>query len=469
MSVAAGVHIPTALEELRPLTSERLTRPFARFASLSSSGGLLLLACTVVALTWANSAFASSYDRIFHTMLLTIGMDGTAFHFTHTLGWWINDALMAIFFLVVGMEIKRELLVGELASVKKAALPIVAAIGGMAGPALIYAAVNGGQPSIRGWGVPMATDIAFALGILALLGSRVPTSLKVFLTSLAIADDLGALVVIALFYTETLRVDYLGYAGAIVCLLMALNLLGFRRALWFILPGIALWFYVHESGIHATIAGVLLAATIPSKSRVDSRRYLSYSRAALDAFEENSSPARNVETNSAQRAAVHAVQENGRMLSPLLHRLEHGLHPWTAFFIIPIFALANAGLQVQGGLVEAVSGPISMGVILGLFLGKPIGIVGSCLLATKLGIASLPKGVTWRHILGAGCLAGIGFTMSLFIATLAFPETADLDHAKMGILIASALSSIAGVSILLTCKPKPEPEPELLGPAIDPH
>ncbi|GJM18624.1 MAG: Na(+)/H(+) antiporter NhaA [Phycisphaeraceae bacterium] len=466
-----GVHIPTATEELKPDTGERLTRPFARFAALSSSGGLVLLACTIAALIWANASdeAAHSYHHLFHEVMLAIGItDGVGF--TKNLHWWINDGLMAVFFLLVGLEIKRELLVGELASIKKASLPIVAAIGGMVAPALIYAAFNFGNESIHGWGIPMATDIAFALGILALLGPRVPTSLKVFLTSLAIADDLGALLVIAIFYTENLQTVYLMYSGAVMALLFALNLMGFRRAIWYLIPGVVLWYFIYSSGVHATIAGVLLAATIPVASRVDSRRYLSYSRAALDAFEEHSVPGRDVKTNSDQRAAVYAIEKNNKFLMPLLHRMEGGIHPWAAFFIIPIFALANAGVHVHGGIGQAASGPISMGIILGLFVGKPVGIIVSCYIATKLKIASLPTGVSWRHILGVGFLAGIGFTMALFIANLAFANNDDnLEHAKVGILLASFLSSIVGLGILLTCKPKPEPEPDELGPEIDSH
>ncbi|MEZ6318625.1 MAG: Na+/H+ antiporter NhaA [Phycisphaerales bacterium] len=470
--MALNVHIPTAADELKPETGERLTRPFQRFASLSSSGGLILLFCTVVALVWANSRWHESYHFLVHDFMLTVGFgEGTLVNFSHNMEWWINDALMAIFFLVVGLEIKRELLVGELSSVKKAALPIIAAFGGMVGPAVIYTALNYANPATRqGWGVPVATDIAFALGIMALLGSRVPNSLKVFLTSLAIADDLGALLVIAIFYTDDLKLYYLLYAGAIVALLLALNLMGFRRALWYLIPGAVLWFCIHKSGVHSTIAGVLLAATIPATSRVDSRRYLSYSRAALDAFEEHSQPGDSIETNSAQRSAVYALNKNNRFVMPLLHRMENAFSPWAAFLIIPIFALANAGLEIHGGIIKAAGGTISMGVILGLFLGKPIGIFTACFLSTKLKIAALPSGVTWRHIFGAGILGGIGFTMALFIAHLAFdahPE--ELDHAKIGILLASLISSVVGLAVLATCKPKPEPDPESLGYEMHEH
>ncbi len=505
MSMAVhGVHIPTATEELQPEAGERLTRPFARFAALSSAGGIMLILCTLGAMFWANSQWSDAYHYIFHDLplaigllpdtALTTGVDGKivsqAGH-VKNLHWWINDLLMAIFFLLVGLEIKREILVGELSNIKKATLPVFAAIGGMVAPAGIYMIFNApGSETFRGWGVPMATDIAFALGILALLGSRAPVSLKIFLTSLAIADDLGALMVIAIFYTEKLQMIYLGYSAAIIAGLFVLNFMGFRRAIWYLIPGVFLWYFVYASGVHATIAGVLLAATIPASSRVDSKRYLSYSRAALDAFEDHSRPGTDVKTNSEQRAAVYAISKNNHFVMPLLHRMESAIHPWAAFAIIPIFALANAGVHIGseftsggvGGFVSTIAAdPIMIGIILGLFVGKPVGIVLFSWLSVKLRLAELPKGVSWRHILGAGCLAGIGFTMALFIANLAFktPYGADeaaaalalkhREHATISILLASLLSTILGLGLLMTCRPKPEPEPDSLGPSIDTH
>ncbi len=536
--------VETAKAGLEPITIERLARPFQRFARLSSAGGLVLLAATVAALIWANSEAGHTYDRIFHGTSLSVvvedapheqhqaaeghaegedhtdhapatdhdaapGQGGAGdgheparaepdeathtqptdedhhqpeahinlnFHLVH----WINDALMAVFFLLVGLEIKREILVGELASPRRAALPIVAAIGGMIVPAVIYTAFNfSDSHGSRGWGIPMATDIAFALGILALLGSRVPNSLRVFLTSLAIVDDLGALVVIAIFYTDKLDTSALMYAGLVLGFLYMLNLLGVRSILAYLIPGIVLWYFVLISGVHATIAGVLLASAIPASSRVNSERYLRFTRAALKVFERAADPGRRVNSNSMQRAAVIAIEENNRLILPPLHRIEHGLNPWVAFLIIPIFALANAGVVVpDGGLLEAVRGNVSVGVILGLFIGKPIGVVLASFLAVKTGLAKLPAGVTKRHIIGAGCLAGIGFTMAIFIANLAFKPSADasqaelveaatnLQHAIIGILLASAASSVVGLLILATSPRKPEPEPEELGPEI---
>ena len=463
--MAVDARIPNAAHELRPQTHERLTRPFQRFSQMSSSGGLVLLGCTIMALAWANSKWHDTYHHVFHEieLALTFGSWSLAYGIGH----WINDLLMAIFFVLVGLEIKREMVVGELADVKRAALPIAGAIGGMAIPAIIYVMFNLGQSSISGWGVPMATDIAFALGILALLGNKVPNSLKVFLTSLAIVDDLGALLVIAIFYTENLSFVHLGAAGGVTALLVALNLMGFRRGLWFVVPGMFLWYFFLKSGVHATIAGVVLAMTIPVSSRVDASRYIGFSRSALDAFEKHSRPGQDIKTNSAQRAAVHAIEKNSQLLMPLLHRMEHLLHPWVAFAIIPVFALANAGLHVESGVLGAMAGPISLGVILGLFIGKPLGVVGASWLACKIGLATLPRGVTWRQMIGVGWLAGIGFTMALFIANLGFGSETELSHAKMGILVASTLSAVVGLAVLVSCPRKPEPEPETLGPRID--
>ena len=529
-------HIPTAEHELHPEPGERLARPFQRFAKLSSSGGIVLLLMTAIAMIWANMDF-ESYDEIFnetetritishnppHEAAAThegadsesamadhgdeleaeLGTDEShvgseideaqseiADHESeeghdehswkplakkphwwtgHSTAAWINDFLMAIFFLVVGLEIKREVLVGELASPKRAALPIFGALGGMIGPAIIFAALNWGKPTIGGWGIPMATDIAFAVGILAMLGSKIPNSLKVFLTSLAIVDDLGALVVIAVFYTSDLQLQYLGYAGSIVALLMFMNVMRVRWITLYLVLGLPLWYFVYLSGIHSTIAGVLLALTIPAHARVNAVNYVFSTRKAIEVFENaEDDPNTDVKQSSERRAAVNAIIKNSRLVLPPLHRIENVLHPWAAFFIIPIFALANAGIPVHGGVTDNLTNSASLGIIFGLFIGKPIGITLTCLLACKLGIAALPRGVSWRHMLGAGMLGGIGFTMAIFIANLAFETTpTNLEHAKLAILVASTISAFAGGAILLTCKAKPEPEPETLGPLVD--
>ena len=460
----AGHRVPTAADQTAPEPAERLTSPFKRFAATSAAGGIVLIACTVAAMVWANSAAHDSYHTLFHVKTLTVGFGDV--QLSKSLGHWINDALMALFFFVVGLEIKREILVGELSSPKKAALPIAGAIGGMVGPALIYVALNWGTPTIGGWGVPMATDIAFALGILSLVGSKAPTSLKVFLTSLAIADDLGALIVIAVFYTDDLSTNYLLLAGLVTLCMVGLNALRVRSPWIYFLFGIALWYFVFKSGVHATISGVIGAMTIPASARVGARRYLDASRTALDKFEAYSEdPDHNVKTSPGQRAAVWAVHKNSLQVVPTLHRLEDAIHPWAVFAVIPIFALANAGVALHGSIGDTVASRTTLGVVLGLFLGKPLGIFLAAWIAVKLGVAALPRGVGWRHIFGAGCLGGIGFTMALFIANLAFADAqAELDHAKLGILAASLLSGVVGLAVVASCRPSKEPdEADLVG------
>lgn len=532
-------HIPTAEHNMDTEPGERLARPFTRFAKLSSSGGIVLLLMTAIAMIWANSDYADTYNEIFNETETRITvyhndahgagasehadsevshdtdiehaeetLDGTIdthaeethehasalggemdhsedeahdahawapvtdppyWYMGHSTAAWINDLLMAIFFLVVGLEIKREILVGELASPKRAALPIFGALGGMIGPALIFASLNMGKPSIGGWGIPMATDIAFAVGILAMLGSRIPNSLKIFLTSLAIVDDLGALVVIAVFYTDHLQMNFLAYAGGIVALLALMNILRVRWITLYLVLGVPLWYCVYMSGVHATIAGVLLALTIPAHARVNAVNFVYSTRKAIDIFADAHDEADTcITTSSERRAAVNAIMKNSRQVLPPLHRIEHVLHPWAAFVIIPVFALANAGIPIHGGVMENLANPASLGIIFGLFIGKPLGIGIACFLAVKVGLATLPTGVTWRHIIGAATLGGIGFTMAIFIANLAFAKSpSDLEHAKLAILVASTISAIAGAGLLLTCKCGPEPEPETLGPLVD--
>ncbi|MBA3658015.1 MAG: Na+/H+ antiporter NhaA [Gemmatimonadales bacterium] len=376
----------------------RVLRPFQRFVSTESAGGLVLLGCTVVALVWANSPWADGYVHLWERPL-TVG--GRAAGLTLSLHAWINDALMAIFFFLVGLEIKRELLVGELASPRQAALPIAGAIGGMLVPAAIFAAVNRGGPGAAGWGIPMATDIAFALGALSLLGPGVPTSLRVFLTALAIVDDIGAVLVIAVFYTAQLALVPIAVAAALVALLLGFNRAGVRHAAPYAIVGVVLWLAVFASGIHATIAGVLLAMTIPARS---------------DAGGDAS----------------------------LLVRLEQRLHGVSAFVVMPLFALSNAGVRIGADLAAALSWPVASGVVLGLALGKPVGITLVSWIAIRLRVAALPPGVSWRALHGVTWLGGIGFTMSLFVAGLAYGRGPLLDSAKIGILAASLIAGLAG-------------------------
>jgi Na+:H+ antiporter, NhaA family len=422
----------------------RIIRPFQAFAENKASGGILLLLCTVAALVWANSPWEESYGALWHTNF-TVSLGGRTL--SHDLHFWVNDLLMVIFFFVVGLEIKREVLVGELASVRQAALPIVAAVGGVVVPALIYSLLNARGPGAPGWGVPMATDIAFALGVMALLGTRVPIGLKVFLTALAIVDDIAAVLVIAVFYTADVSVLAMSMAAASLAILFVLARLGARQPLTYALGGVVLWLAVLASGIHATIAGVALAMVIPSRTRLDSRQFLARSRRTLDHFETHAEG--NLMTNEEQQAAVHALEEACERVQPPLHRMEHALHPWVTFFIMPLFALANAGVVLSGNFGETLVQPVTLGVILGLVIGKPIGITLAAWLAVRTRVASLPTGVTWSHIHGAGWLGGIGFTMSLFIASLAFTDEALLTMAKLGILTASLFAAVIGSFLLV--------------------
>jgi NhaA family Na+:H+ antiporter len=427
-----------------PALIQRVLRPFHQFAHTESAGGIVLLGCTAIALIWANSPWAQSYFHLWE-LPLAIGVGDTELRLS--LHAWINDGLMAVFFLLVGLEIKREVLVGELASLKRAAFPIAAAAGGMLVPALLYMAFNVGTPELHGWGIPMATDIAFALGILAMLGSRAPLALKVFLAALAIADDIGAVLVIALFYSGTLSTIALAAAGAVLVLLIASNAMGVRHSAVYSILGVLLWLAVHESGIHATVAGVLLAMTIPARTRIDPNEFLERGRGILQEFAENGvTDAENVLTSPAQQEAIHALESVAEDAQAPLLKMEDKLHGTVAFVIMPLFALANAGVALAGA-AAAFGSPVTLGVIAGLVFGKPIGITLFAWSAWRLGIASMP-GVTWRQVHGAGWLAGIGFTMSLFIAGLAFQRAAVLDAAKIGILAGSLIAGTVGWVLL---------------------
>ena len=424
----------------RPI--DRVLAPFEEFTALEASGGILLLAAAALALVWANSPWSASYFALWETEI-RVGAGG--FELAKPLHLWINDGLMAVFFFVVGLEIKRELLVGELASPGKAALPIAAAFGGMVVPAGIFALFNAGGDAAAGWGIPMATDIAFVLGIVALLGSKVPPALKIFLTALAIVDDLGAVLVIALFYTEKISWIALGLAAGLLIFLALANRLGVRSVLVYGIVGAAVWVLVLKSGVHATVAGVLLALTIPVRTRIPVEDFLARGRGLLDRLEES---VRGQPMVSHDRlAAVIALEDACEKVESPLHRLEHGLHGWVSYLIMPVFALANAGVVLGGGL-SGLLAPAGLGVLLGLVLGKQIGVACFSWLAVKSGLATLPGGVTWRHVYGGAWLAGIGFTMSLFIANLAFGSGALLDGSKLAILSASVIAALGGWLVL---------------------
>jgi Na+:H+ antiporter, NhaA family len=424
---------------------ERIVRPFQDFAHKQSSGGIVLIAATMAALAWANSPWGESYAALWHTKL-TVGVGD--FSMSKDLTHWINDGLMAVFFLVVGLEIKREVFVGELCSARHATLPVAAALGGALVPALIYLAVNAGTEGSAGWGIPMATDIAFALGVLALLVRRAPTSLKVFLTALAIVDDIVAVLVIALFYTSEISWGALGAGTVFLAALIVANLLGVGRTLVYAVLGAGLWLCFLLSGVHATIAGVLLAFTVPAVSFMDPGAFLERSRYVLDRFEQAGEKGENVLANEERQAALHALNHAAYKLEPPLHELEHALNPWVVFTIMPIFALANAGAELSGGIVGAITNPVALGIVLGLVVGKQLGVTLFAWLAVRSGVAELPEGIGWRHVYGAGWLAGIGFTMSLFISDLAFSDDSLVEAAKLGILGASLIAGVAGWTIL---------------------
>ena len=424
---------------------EKIVRPFQDFAHKQSSGGILLIIATVVALVWANSPFGESYADLWHTKQ-TVGIGD--FSISKDLTHWINDGLMAIFFLVVGLEIKREVLVGELSSARNAALPVAAAVGGVVVPAAIYLTINAGTEGSAGWGIPMATDIAFALGILALLGERAPVALKVFLTALAIVDDIVAVLVIAFFYTSEISWGALGVGAAFLAALVVANLIGVGRTLVYAVLGIGLWLCFLLSGVHATIAGVLLALTVPAISFINPGAFLDRGRYILDRFERAGEKGENVLSNEERQAALHALNHAAYELEPPLHELEHTLHPWVVFAIMPLFALANAGVPLGGGIADALTSSVALGILAGLMVGKQLGITLFAWLAVRSGISELPGGVNWRHVYGVGWLAGIGFTMSLFITDLAFSEGSLVDAAKLGILVASVIAGVVGWTIL---------------------
>ncbi|KAA0212645.1 MAG: Na+/H+ antiporter NhaA [Leptolyngbya sp. PLA3] len=455
--MAHSQRIKTPSKETAPVPADRLLAPFERFMRLEAAGGIVLIVMAVLAMIWANSAWGSAYTDLFRAHKFTVGFGAWAL--SKPLILWINDLLMALFFLLVGLEIKREILMGDLSTPKKAALPVAAALGGMVVPGVVYAAINWGSPTIRGWGVPMATDIAFALGVLALVGSRVPSAVRTFLTSLAIADDLGALIIIAVFYTEQIGLNYLALGGAGLAGLVVLNLLGFRRPLGYMLLGVLVWYFVLKSGVHATIAGVLVALTIPTRLRADQRDYVNFMKRMIVKFDGQINPDDPRRCSGEQQTLVLAIETAGREVQSPLRRLEQQLIAWVAFLILPIFALANAGVPIELGQADETSGAgrAMLGAALGLLIGKPLGVFGATWLAVKLRIGELPPGVRWRHIHGAAWLAGIGFTMALFIASLAFTgQPSTLDAAKLGVLGASVLAGIIGLVVLMTGPKKQE-------------
>ncbi len=452
-------NVPAPGDQPLPLI-DRVLAPFRQFARTASAGGVVLLATTVIALVWANSPWASSYHQLWETTLSLGAGEWSRPFAIHAL---INDALMAVFFFVVGLEIKREMLAGELSSARTAALPLLAALGGMLVPGGIYALLNQGTPGAPGWGIPMATDIAFALGVLALLGDRVPLGLKVFLAALAIADDIGAVLVIAVFYSSSVSEGALAAAGMILAVAVVMNAAGVRRLWAYGLIGVVLWCAVLMTGVHATIAGVLLSFVIPVRTRLNEWQFLASARRALTDFDAAATVTANdpqvtILSNSEHHRSVEELESLCEQVQPPLIRMEHALHGIVAFGIMPLFALANAGVTLDGtALANALSSPVTLGAALGLVLGKPIGITLFSWLGVKSGLGALPRGVSWSALAGVGVLAGIGFTMALFVAGLAFSTSAAqaasvssalLDASKIGVFAGSTMAGVAGWLLL---------------------
>jgi NhaA family Na+:H+ antiporter len=439
--------LPSQLPE-QPVS--RWVGPFARFLHVEAAGGAVLVGATAIALVLANSPLADAYLAIWKTKL-TIGIGD--FVLSHSLKHWISDALMAVFFFVIGLEVKRELVMGELRELSKAALPIAAALGGMVVPAGIYLGLLWGEPAARGWGIPMATDIAFVVGCMAVLGSRVPPGLRVLLISLAIADDIGAILVIAIGYTESIALGWLGVGVGAIGVVYLMQQADVRSVPLYALVGAVVWLGFHESGVHATIAGVILGVMTPHKRWVGFRRLeevVDRSAVYLRGESETSKGDQQILLRDMELAAREAT-------SPL-ERLETLLHPWQAFAIVPLFALANAGVTLSP---DALHEPVALVVAIALAAGKPIGIFGASWLAVKLGLARLPDGVSWGAVLGGGMLAGIGFTMSLFIGGLAFRglDPVLTEAAKFGILIGSLASAVLGMALLFRILPQAPPAP----------
>ena len=420
---------------------------YQTFLHSKMTGGVLLLICAVLAVMSAN---IPSMSWLYDLWKTPVGFNLGKFSFEMPLELWINDVLMAIFFFSVGLEIKRELIVGELSSAKKAMLPIFAALGGMIVPAIIYLILNNGTPSSNGWGIPMATDIAFAIGVISLLGNRCPLSLKVFLTALAIVDDIGAIVVLAIFYpSHALHLNYLIFAALIIILLVIFNRAGVKSAIAYLLPGFFLFIFIFQSGIHATIAGVLLAMTIPANTSINEVRFYVGVKSLIEKFKGAGNSEVRVLANSEQLDCIHKISGSARSMTPLLHRLESRLHPWVNFFIMPVFALANAGVEINGEVLSSgVIPPVMQGIFFGLLLGKPLGITLFSYIAVKLKLAQKPSGTYWYQIFALGIVGGIGFTMSIFIDNLAFSDPVLVSQGKIAILITSCMAAVVGLLAL---------------------
>lgn len=425
-------------------TIEKILAPVSHFIHLEYTSGIVLLISVIIAIAWANSPFHEFYEHLWH-INFSVGFD--KFMLSHPLHIWINDGLMAIFFFVIGLELKREFMEGELSSLQKASLPMTAALGGMLVPAAIYFFINSGTDAGHGWGIPMATDIAFALALLSMASKRIPVSLKIFLSALAVADDLGAVLVIAFFYTDEINFVPLAIGAGFLIFLMVGNRIGIRSTIFYLILGICVWIGFLLSGVHATIAGVLVAFTIPAVTRIDEQIYSSNLRKLSYDFEVDIPERGNLITPE-QNKTIQKVKTLSMAAETPLQTIEHALHPWVAFGIMPLFALANAGIVIGADFFSSIANPVSIGVAAGLIIGKFSGILFFCWIMVKFRLSKLPEGANWKHIAGVALLAGIGFTMSLFISGLAFENPVFIDQAKYGILIASIFAGILGTIVL---------------------
>lgn len=435
---AGGPRPPWSRSE-RPLP-RRVLRPVQEFLHLEASGGLVLLAASIAALVWANVATGSYEDFWFTEVTVQVG----DFVVAENLQYVVNDGLMALFFLVVGLEVKRELTVGELSGRQAALLPLFAAVGGMVLPAAIYLAVMGGADGSRGWGIPMATDVAFALAALAALGSRVPTALVAFLLGVAVIDDIGAILVVAVYYTDTIALAWLATAAISFALIVVLQRMQVRYMGVYVVLGLVAWFATFESGVHATIAGVVLGLLTPVHPFQDPATVSAEAVRIAEATDDHPDDP-DVDAGQWRRLAWLAREA----VSPLT-RVEHGLHQWSSFVVLPIFALANAGIVFDAGSIDAITEtPVALAIALGLVVGKIAGLTAGAAIAVRLGLSTLPRGVNWRHMLGVGGLAGIGFTVSLFITGLAFDDPDTISAAKLGVLGGSVIAAVLGILLLL--------------------
>ncbi|TDE18024.1 Na+/H+ antiporter NhaA [Dyadobacter psychrotolerans] len=427
---------------------DQILKPVSKFIHQEFTGGIILFVCVIIAIVWVNSPWAESYHHVWDTKL-SVGFSD--FSFNQPLHVWINDGLMAIFFFVIGLELKREFMAGELSTFKKASLPMMAALGGMLMPAMIYFVINQGLDSEHGWGIPMATDIAFALALLSMAGSHIPGSVKVFLSALAVADDLGAVLVIAFFYTAHIAYIPLLIAGLLLVVLMAGNLLGVRATLFYLIIGIAVWAGFLFSGVHATIAGVLVAFTMPARTKIDEIEYVGKMRHHVADFE-NAIPQNGSLTTSEQHQTIEKIKKLSTDAETPLQKIEYALHPWVAFVIMPLFALANSGMHIGSDFFSSLINPVSIGVTVGLLAGKLVGVFSFTWLMVRFKFANLPDRATWNHILGVAMLAGVGFTMSLFVTGLAFNNPQFVDQSKYGILVASIIAGTSGIFYLRNIK-----------------